>query len=287
PAMQDFLVKAIGGEEASGQFTSTRDEGGRVFGLRGLCIQKDVAAGQSSGVGVLERMNGRGRLQPAGGADFDLDVAALTASSTLPAAPLDDHLTDELQGRVRELEARGHAADTRIGEMEAELVRLRGALEQAQLREAATADQLKRAHDEASQLVVESGSLRQALWNEQEQRTTAEEATRKAEQQAHAIEERMRQAEGRMRELDGQARTAVEQVRTLEEQARTADERARDAYEQARRAEEQIREIDQQRQALEEQRRIVEEQGRGFEEQKRILAEQRVSTEAHIRSIEE
>src|SRR5690242_7561993 len=40
PAMQEFLVKAIGGEEASVQFASTRDEHGQAFNLRGLCIQK-------------------------------------------------------------------------------------------------------------------------------------------------------------------------------------------------------------------------------------------------------
>jgi PAS domain S-box-containing protein len=308
PAMQEFVAKAVGGEEASVQFSSTRDEGGRAFNLRGLCIQRDTAAGQSSVLGVLERVNGTATLQPAWSPDFDLDVAMLTSSSPLPAAPLDDHLTEELQARVRELEARGQAADTRIGEMEGELLRLRGALEQAQLRESSASEQLKRAHDEASQLVVESGSLRQALWNEQEQRTTAEEharaaqqavtraeeGVRKAEEQTRALEEQVRQAEERVRVHEAQVRGATEHTHTIEEQARHADDRARNAeeqarqaQEQARRAEEHAREADQQRQALEAQRHAVEEQGRGFEEQKRILDEQRITSDAHVRAMEE
>jgi PAS domain-containing protein len=312
PAMQEFLAKAIGGEEASVQFASTRDEEGKAFNLRGLCIQKDAAAGQSSVLGVLERVNGNASLMPAWNHEFDLDVSALTSSSSLPPAPLDDHLNEELQARVRELEARGQGADKRIGELEAELLRVRGSLEQAQVRESAGAEQLKRAHDEASQLVVESGSLRQALWNEQEQRTAAEEAARKAEAHARGIEEQVRQAEERVREQEGLVRTAAERTQTLEEQTRAlevqtgtlneqarmaqeqsrlADERARAAEEQARRAEEhlrdQLRESEQQRQAVEEQRRAIEEQGRSLEEQKRILGEQRLTSEAHVRSVEE
>src|SRR5262249_4371331 len=84
PAMQEFLAKAVGGDEASVQFSSTRDEGGLAFNLRGLCIQKDAAVGQSSVLGVLERVNGSASVHPAWSPDFDLDVAALTSSSTLP-----------------------------------------------------------------------------------------------------------------------------------------------------------------------------------------------------------
>ncbi len=304
PALQDFLQKAAGGEEASVQFASTRDEGGRTFNLRGLCIQRDTA-GQASLLGVLERVNGTASLQPAWSPDFDLDVATLTSSSSLPAAPLDDHLTEELQGKIHELEARGQAADLRIGDMEAELLRMRTALEQAQLREAAAAEQLKRAHEEASQLVVESGSLRQALWNEQEQRTAAEEQARKAEESTrraedHArsveksIEEQARQAEERLREAEGRARQAEESMRSAEEGVRLAEERVRQAEEQTRQAqaqallaESQVKHAEQQRETLETQQRTLDEERRAFEEQRRILDEQRLATEAHVRSVEE
>jgi PAS domain S-box-containing protein len=277
PALQDFLAKAIGGEEASVQFSSTRDEGGRTFNLRGLCIQRDTA-GQSSLLGVLERVNGTASLQPAWSPDFDLDVATLTSSSALPAAPLDDHATEELQARVHELEARGQAADDRISDMEAELLRLRTALEQAQLREAAAAEQLKRAHEEASQLVVESGSLRQALWDEQEQRTTAEEHARKAED---ATRDATRKAEEHSRAVEEQAR---EQAR---EQIRQAEERARHAEERTRQVEAQVRSAEEHRHALEEQKRALEDQRHAFEEQRRILEEQRIAAEAHLRGVEE
>jgi PAS domain S-box-containing protein len=302
PAMQEFLAKAIGGEEASVQFSSTRDEDGRAYNLRGLCIQKDATAGQSSVLGVLERANGSASLQPAWSPDFDLDVATLTSSSALPAAPLDDHLTDELQAKVKELETRGQAADSRIGEMEAELLRLRGALEQAQAREGAAAEQLKRAHEEASQLVVESGSLRQALWNEQEQRTTAEEHARKAEAEARTAEAQARTAEEQLREqLKEQASQTDARVREHEAQVREAQERARASEDRVRQVEAEISQATEHRQKIEEQlrsaeaqireidqlRHSVEEERRAFEEKRRILDEQRLSTEAHVRSVEE
>jgi PAS domain S-box-containing protein len=305
PAMQEFLAKAIGGEEASVQFSTTQTEDGRAYNLRGLCIQKDTAAGQSSVLGVLERANGNASPQPAWSPDFDLDVATLTSSSTLPAAPLDDHLTEELQAKVKELETRGQSADSRIGEMEAELLRLRGALEQAQGRESAAAEQLKRAHEEASQLVVESGSLRQALWNEQEQRTTAEEHARKAEAQAHAAEEQIkeqaRQTEDRVREHEAQTREAQDRARASEDRVREVEEQLRQAEQhrtqieqqrqqieqQLRSAEGQIRDAEGQIREIDQLRASVEDERRAFEEKRRILDEQRLSTEAHVRSVEE
>ena len=92
------------------------------------------------------------------------------------------------------------------------------------MRESSAQEQLKRAHDEASQLVVESGSLRQALWNEQEQRTAAEEATRKAEAQAKSIEEQVKQTEERLREQEDQVRHAGNTAKTMEAQVRSLEE---------------------------------------------------------------
>jgi PAS domain-containing protein len=251
PGFQDFLKKAGGGEEASLNFSGVvhDDEAPPIFQLRGLCIQRDDQ-GQTAVLGVLDRVKAASSAQHTWTDEFNLDVTGLTPPM-LDMPGIESAALEAAESRAHELAGRCQIAEARIEELEQEMNRVRAAgqqaTQQAEQRAAAAADQAKqnsaKLAEASNQLAqantqlahvttqlaktqelyaaqsMESGTLRQSLTREQEQRAAAEAQAAEIRKQAQAQAETHAQSHAQTHAQAQQAQqAAAETAATLARQ---------------------------------------------------------------------